>query len=105
MIYYFKETPPKVEGDKLIATALNGEAYVEDNNLHIKNATWHLIYKFDGLPTGWYARNVKTNNDVYLGSGACPSIDLEDLDVKDEEYFDSIFKMDKVEITGGGVSQ
>ena len=92
MHYNFVETPPKIGKDKLIATALNGEAYCENNRLHIKNADWHLIYKYDGSPIVWYARNIKTNDDVYLGDGASPSIVLETLDVKAENFWNSILR-------------
>lgn len=90
MVYNFVATPQNNEKDELIATALNGEAYSENNRLHIKNSEWHLIYKYDGSPVGWYARNVKTNDDVYLGSGASPSIVLETLTVKNEEFWNSL---------------
>lgn len=90
MVYNFVATPQNNGKDELIATALNGEAYSENNRLHIKNVEWHLIYKYDGSPVGWYARNVKTNDDVYLGSGASPSIVLETLTVKNEEFWNSL---------------
>lgn len=90
MVYNFAATPQNNGKDELIATAINGEAYSENNRLHIKNAGWHLIYKYDGSPVGWYARNVKTNDDVYLGSGASPSIILETIAVKNEKFWNSI---------------
>lgn len=74
----------------------------KSNRLHIKNAEWHLIYKYDGSPIGWYARNVKTNDDVYLGSGASPSIVLETLTVKNEEFWNSLLCPEAEEIAEEG---
>ena len=102
MVYNFVATPQNNEKDELIATALNGEAYSENNRLQIKNAEWHLIYKYDGSPVGWYARNVKTNADVYLGSGASPSIVLETLTVKNEEFWNSLLCPEAEETTEVG---
>ena len=102
MVYNFVATPQNNGKDELIATALNGEAYSENNRLHIKNAEWHLIYKYDGSPIGWYARNVKTNDDVYLGSGASPSIVLETLTVKNEELWNSLLCPEAEEIAEEG---
>ena len=102
MVYNFVATPQNNEKDELIATALNGEAYSENNRLHIKNSEWHLIYKYDGSPVGWYARNVKTNDDVYLGSGASPSIVLETLTVKNEEFWNSLLCPEAEETTEVG---
>ncbi len=102
MVYNFVATPQNNGKDELIATALNGEAYSENNRLHIKNSEWHLIYKYDGSPVGWYARNVKTNDDVYLGSGASPSIVLETLTVKNEEFWNSLLCPEAEEIEEEG---
>ena len=102
MVYNFVATPQNNGKDELIATALNGEAYSANNRLHIKNAEWHLIYKYDGSPIGWYARNVKTNDDVYLGSGASPSIVLETLTVKNEEFWNSLLCPEAEEIAEEG---
>ena len=43
MVYNFVATPQNNGKDELIATALNGEAYSENNRLNNKNAEWHLI--------------------------------------------------------------
>lgn len=90
MTAIFKTTPPSKDGDILIATALNGIVYVENNRLHIKDSRNHYIYKFDGSPIGWYMRNPKTLDDIYLGKGASPTAELESVKVNDEEYFKSI---------------
>ena len=90
MTVYFKVTPPNKESDGLIATSLNGVVYTENNRLHIKDTRSHYIYKFDGSPIGWYMRNPKTLDDIYLGQGASPTAELESVKVNDEEYFKSI---------------
>ena len=96
MTIFFKSTPPSKEVDSLIATALNGVVYVENNRLHIKGSLNHYIYKFDGSPIGWYMRNPKTLDDVYLWEGASPTAELESINVNDVEYWASI-QIDKNE--------
>ena len=76
--------------DLLVATALNGEVYTENKRLHIENNTCHYVYKFDGSPVGWYRRNLKTSDDIYLGVGASPTIELENLEVKNQELWEKI---------------
>lgn len=92
MTYAFKSMPitAKTSADVLIASALNGVAYTENGRLHIKGNKMHFIYKPDGSPVGWYARNIKTLNDIYLGTGACPTIDLEDVQVKNDDLWEAI---------------
>ena len=96
MTIFFKVIPPNKDGDSLIATALNGIIYVENNRLHIKDTRNHYIYKFDGIIIGWYMRNPKTLDDIYLGQGASPTAEFESLKVNDEEYFIAI-QIDKNE--------
>jgi hypothetical protein len=96
MTIFFKNTPPSSNGDRLIATALNGVVYVENNRLHLKGSTIHYIYKFDGSPIGWYMRNPKTLDDIYLWEGAIPTVELESISVNDAEYWASI-QIDKDE--------
>ena len=48
------------------------------------------MYKFDGSPVGWYARNLKNGDEIYLGAGASPTVDLENLEVKSVLRWDSI---------------
>lgn len=74
----------------LVATALNGEVYTENKRLHIKNNICHYVYKFDGSPIGWYRRNLKTSDDIYLGVGASPTIEFENLEVKNQELWEKI---------------
>lgn len=97
MIYAFKDTPivAKTTADVLIASALNGVAYTENGRLHIKGNKMHFIYKPDGSPVGWYARNIKTLDDIYLGIGACPTIDFEDVQVENADLWAAIQEVDK----------
>jgi hypothetical protein len=90
MYIFFNQTPAQVSGDKVIATALTGVVYVENNRLHVKCNDRHYLYKFDGSPIGWYARNLKTCDDIYLGEGVCPGVVLETLSIKDEEEWANI---------------
>ena len=90
MTVFFNSIPGQVTGDKIIATALTGVVYVENNRLHVKCNDRHFLYKFDGNPIGWYARNLKTCDDIYLGGGASPTAELESLSIKDEEYWAKI---------------
>ena len=87
MTITFKVTPIAKSVDAVIATALTGVVYVENNRLHVKCNNCHFLYKFDGSPIGWYARNLKTCDDVFLGEGASPTAELESVDVKDSEYW------------------
>jgi hypothetical protein len=83
-------TPQEKNTDTVIATALNGVVYTENKRLHAENNVMHFIYKFDGSPIGWYARNIKTSDDIYLGVGASPTINLTDIVIMDAEYWASI---------------
>lgn len=73
-----------------IFTASNGEGFIEDNALHVKQSRYHFIYKFDGDQVGWFMRNSETREDVFLGEGASPSAEYDGLTFEDEEYFNSI---------------
>ena len=90
MTIFFNPTPEKRDVEGIIATALTGVVYVENNRLHVKCNDRHYLYKFDGSPIGWYARNLKTSDDIYLGVGASPTAELETLSIKDEEYWAKI---------------
>ena len=90
MTISFNPAPEQTSGDGVIATALTGVVYVENNRLHVKCNDRHFLYKFDGSPIGWYARNLKTCDDIYLGEGASPTAYLETLSIKDEEYWAKI---------------
>lgn len=92
MTYGFKNTliMPRSSGDGLIASALNGVTYTENGRLHIKGNKMHFIYKPDGSPAGWYARNIKTLDDIYLGAGACPTIDFEDVQIENDDLWEAI---------------
>lgn len=97
MLYVFKQIPPANNMDSLIATALTGVVYTENNRLHIKSNCLHYIYKFDGSPVGWYARNPKTLDDVYLGVGANPTAQLETINIQDETYWNDILYVEPTE--------
>ena len=90
MTYAFLDKPQDNNTDLLVATALNGEVYTENKRLHIKNNICHYVYKFDGSPIGWYRRNLKTSDDIYLGAGASPTIEFENLEVKNQELWEKI---------------
>ena len=96
MTYGFKNTPtmPRSSGDGLIATALDGVVYTENSRLHIKGNTAHYVYKPDGWPAGRYARNIKTCDDIYLGVGASPTIELENIEIKNVEMWGFILQKD-----------
>lgn len=94
MTYYFKSIPTNNNKDSLIATSLNGVVYTENNRLHIKGKN-HYIYKFDGNPIGWYMRNPKTLDDIYIGKGASPTAELESLDIQDNEYWSEIIQVEQ----------
>ena len=94
MTYFFKSIPTNNHRDCLIATALNGVVYTENNRLHIKGKN-HYIYKFDGSPSGWYMRNPKTLDDIYIGAGASPTAELESLVIQDNECWSEIIQVEQ----------
>lgn len=100
MTYGFKNIPTlqKSSSDGLIATALNGVVYTENSRLHVKGNAAHYVYKPDGSPAGWYARNIKTCDDIYLGIGASPTIELENVVIKNASIWDSIKQEENTEI-------
>lgn len=77
------------ESDKLIYVAANGQGYFANNELHICG-NYHLVYKFSGENVGWYMKNPADNIDRYLGEGASPSVLIDGIDIKDEDYFESL---------------
>lgn len=95
MTYRFVPNPPAHNEDAIIATSLTGVIYTENNRLHVKCNDRHFLYKFDGSPVGWYARNLKTSDDIYLGVGAGPTAELETLVIKNEDYFTQIIRQDE----------
>lgn len=46
---------------------------------------------------GWYARNIKTCDDIYLGVGASPTIDLENIEIKNEAMWNIIKREEPAE--------
>lgn len=97
MTYGFKDRPimTREVGDGLIAAALDGVVYTENGRVHVKGNAAHYVYKPDGSPTGWYARNIKTCDDIYLGKGASPTIDFENIEVKNAEMWAAIKQDDE----------
>ena len=91
MTYGIKSTLNPIAGDKIVATALDGVVYTENNRVHIKGNTRHYVYKYDGSP------NIKTNDDIYLGEGACPTIELENVDIKDDAAWGELLQPATVE--------
>lgn len=90
MIYYLKSQPTNQAGDAIIATALDGVVYSENNRVHIKTHKQHVVYKFDGAPVGWYARNLRNGDEIFLGVGASPTVALENLEIKSVLRWNSI---------------
>ena len=97
MTYAFKNSQTVPTFDKLIATALNGVVYTENGRLHIKGNKMHYIYKPNAMPTGWYARNIKTLDDIFLGVGASPTIELENIQVEDMLTWNEILRPEEEE--------
>lgn len=100
MTYGFKDIPimPRTVGDGLIATALDGVVYTENGRIHVKGNAAHYVYKPDGSPAGWYARNIKTCDDIYLGVGASPTIELENIVIKNTSVWSAIKQEELTEI-------
>ncbi len=92
MTYGFIANPRKKDKDATIATASNGAIYTEGKDLHITNGGYHFIYKFAASPIGWYARNARTNEDIWLGTGASPTIELDNLVIKSGAYWAEILQ-------------
>lgn len=90
MIYRFKNVINNLKSDLLIGSALNGVVYTENSRLHVKGNKMHFIYKLDGSPVGWYARNVKTLDDIFLGVGASPTIELENIVIQNTSVWSAI---------------
>lgn len=87
--YYLKPVISAPE-EKQVYEANNGQGYYENNELHLIDELHHYFYLFSGENIGWYMRNQVTNKDYYLGIGACPTLMLDECDVKDKSYWDNI---------------
>ena len=64
-------------------------------NIYLSSNKMHFIYKPDGSPVGWYARNVKTLDDIFLGAGASPTIELESVDVENTDAWNALKQADE----------
>lgn len=92
MIYRLKNVINNLKSDLLIGSALNGVVYTENSRLHVKSNTAHYVYKPEGSPAGWYARNIKTCDDIYLGVGASPTIELENINIVNNDVWTGLFE-------------
>lgn len=88
--FYLKPVISAPKNEKLIYVARNGQGYFANNELHLQGELHHYFYQFTGNNKGWYMRNQFTKTDYYLGLGASPSLMLEEYDIKDVEYWESI---------------
>ncbi len=89
MTYHIVSTPKSTTA-KEIYTASGGRGYVENKELHLTSPTVHYIYKHTGDPAGWYMRNDITGADYYLGAGACPTVNLDNVSINDAAYWSEI---------------
>ena len=116
MVYSFSTTPiiqvitygllEQTTNDELIAVALNGVVDTENNILHIQTHTDHYIYKPDGLfGIGWYKRNIKNGDDFFLGTGAAPIVALENLEIKNQDFWDAIIYSEETETENANVAE
>lgn len=97
MTYAFKGNLTIEAEDTLIASALNGVVYTENGRLHVKGNKMHFIYKPSASPAGWYARNIKTLDDIYLGAGAYPTAELENLAIINASIWENIKREEHAE--------
>lgn len=88
-IYFFNSEIDSHEDGQIFKTS-NGQGYIENGELHIIQSKYHFIYKFNAENVGWYMRNETTGLDFFLGEGACPTTEYDDIEFTDEEYFNSI---------------
>lgn len=88
--YYIKPSISAPEKEDHIFTAKNGQGYYANNELHLQDELHHYVYSFTGEIVGWYMHNPITDKSYYLGVGACPTLMLDECDVKDKSYWDNI---------------
>lgn len=86
MVTYQLIPTPKVADEQTIFSANNGQGYIKDGELHIIGGGHHFVYK-DGK---WYMKNPITQIDHYLGEGACPTVNLDSINVLNQEYWDAL---------------
>ena len=89
MTYYIVQTP-QLSTPKDIYAAEGARGFIENNELHLISTQLHYVYKFTGNAIGWYMRNKVSNIDYYLGEGASPTIELDNLITQDVSYWTSI---------------
>ena len=86
MVTYGFITSPEIPEDQLVYSANNGQGYVKDKELHVIGGAYHFVYKTNG----WHLRNAITGIDHYLGEGACPTVNLDGINVVNQEYWEAI---------------
>lgn len=89
MLYFITQTPPRAADGKIM-TASNAEAFAQSGEIHVKDATAHYIHKPDADAPGWYMRNPKDGGDHFLGVGASPTINADDIVVDNEALWSAI---------------
>lgn len=88
--FYLKSSVKAQSEEKIIYVAGNGQGYYANNELHIADSNSHYVYKFSKNNKGWYMKNTQTSTDYFLGKGACPTVSLENIDIKDTAYWEEI---------------
>lgn len=86
MLYFITPMPPRA-ADGSIMRAINAEAFAQSGEIHVKDATAHYIHKSGADMPGWYMQNPKDKTDHFLGVGASPTINADDIIVDNEELW------------------
>lgn len=86
MLYFITSMPPQAADGKIMR-AINAEAFVQSGEIHVKDTTAHYIHKPSADIPGWYMRNPKDETDHFLGVGASPTINADDIIVDNEELW------------------
>jgi hypothetical protein len=87
MTYHIIQNPSESE-DKKIFTADNSNGYIKNGELHLVTPIIYYLYKFAN--NRWYIRNDIAGTDHYLGTGASPTITVNNLTIIDKDYWDKI---------------
>ena len=86
MLYFITSMPPQAADGKIMR-AINAEAFVQSGEIHVKDTTAHYIHKPSADIPGGYMRNPKDETDHFLGVGASPTINADDIIVDNEELW------------------
>lgn len=87
--YIFKSDIEYISNGEIFVTE-SGNGYAQNGELHITQSSFHFVYKFNEISKGWYMKNNKTQQDVFLGYGASPSTEYEIVNIKDQTAWDKI---------------